>query len=368
VERLAAPVLAFVIVRAMLSLIAKHLGFPAFKGETWGHWDTGHYLAIAEHGYKFLSCAKVPGYDPTQWCGNTAWLPGYPLLLRLLATTGLSPVNAGALLSAALCLVTLIAIWNLFLEARFNLKNALVLALAAIFPGHIYDHAVFPISLFTVCAVLALHYYIERRYIMSGGFGAAAAFSYSSGLFLGGALGLHWLLADRQSTVRARARALLAPSGVALGFTAVLVYQLIDVHVWNAYFLVQQKYGYAFRTPFQAWHEASINAWSESHKISIPNQQTLLVAVLCISVFVVLARRVRELDRAEAVLSSFMLFYWLVPLMMGGQLSIYRAEATILPAVALFRRVPTRLLIAYLACAFYLSAAIARLFILNRLV
>jgi hypothetical protein len=80
VERLAAPLLAFTIARAMLSLIAEHLGFPAFKGEIWGHWDTGHYLAIAAHGYEFFSCAKIPGYDPMQWCGNTAWLPGYALL------------------------------------------------------------------------------------------------------------------------------------------------------------------------------------------------------------------------------------------------------------------------------------------------
>lgn len=369
-EQVAPPLLAFAIVRVMLSLIAKDAGFPPLRGDTWGRWDTAHYSSIAERGYEFFSCSKMglPGYDPKTWCGNAAWLPGYPLLMRWFAKTGLSIVDAGALVSAVLCLATLVLIWNLFLKSRFTLKNLLVLGLAAFFPGHVYDHAVFPISLLTVCALLSLHCYIERRFVAAGLFGAAAAFSYSSGLFLGAVLGVHWLFADRSSSLRERARALLAPAGVAFGFIAMLLYQFSEVHKWKAYFLVQVKYEYAFRMPFVAWHAAWDKAVGEWPTIGGPSQQTLLVAVLCISVLVVVLGHVRELERADAVLIWFMLFYWLVPLMMGGQLSIYRAEATILPAIALFRRLPTWLLIPGLACAIMLSRVMARLFFLNHLV
>jgi hypothetical protein len=285
--------------------------------------------------------------------------------MRWISKTGLSLVGAGALLSAVLCLASLIVIWNVFLNARLNLKNTLVLALAAVFPGSIYDHAIFPISLLTVCALLSLHYYIERRFIAAALFGAAAAFSYSSGLFLGAALGMHWLFADRELSLLERGRGLLAPSGVALGFIAAMIYEFLAVHQWNAYFLVQGKYEYAFRTPFTAWHEAFTKAAAEWPKINGPSQQTLLVALLCISVLVVVLRQIREIERSDAVLTWFMLFYWLVPLMMGGQLSIYRAEATILPAIALFRRLPTWLLIPSLACALVLSRIMARLYFLN---
>jgi hypothetical protein len=198
-------------------------------------------------------------------------------------------------------------------------------------------------------------------------FGAAAAFSYSSGLFLGAALGMHWLFADRKLSLRERMRALLAPGGVALGFVLAMLYEFEQVHVWKAYFLVQGKYEYAFRTPLEAWQVAWDNAFAESPKIAASSQQTVLVALLCIAVLVVVINHVREISRAEAVLMSFMLFYWWVPLMMGGQLSIYRAEATILPAIALFRRLPAWLLVPGLACAIALSRVMARLFFLNQI-
>jgi hypothetical protein len=368
VQKLAAPLVAFALARLMLTVIAKKARLPAFQANTWGRWDTAHYLSIAQRGYEFFSCAKMPGYDPKLWCGNTAWLPGYPMLMHWLAKiSGLPYVTAGATLSGVLCLVALILVWNLFLNAQLNLKNSLVLALAAFFPGQIYDHAIFPISLLTVLALLALYYYIERRYLVSGVFGAAAAFSYGSGLFLAGALGTHWLFSARKLRWQERAHALVPPSGVAVGFVMALLYQFKKVHVWNAYVLVQAKYEYAFRTPFEAWHAAFAKAWTGSPRVSGPSQQTLLVAVLCTSVLVVVLRHIRELDRTEAVLTSFMLFYWLVPLMLGGQLSIYRAEATILPAIALFRRAPTWLLIPGVVCAIYLSTVISRLFFLNQI-
>jgi hypothetical protein len=62
------------------------------------------------------------------------------------------------------------------------------------------------------------------------------------------------------------------------------------------------------------------------------------------------------------VLVSFAVVYWLIPLILGGQLSLYRAEATLLPAVPLARRIPWYILLPLLLAALVISRLMATLF------
>lgn len=341
---------------------ATKTGHDPWLAETWSRWDSAHYLAIADKGYEFFSCARMPGYDPAQWCGNTAWLPGYPLAIRALALTGFRPALAGVILSALFALAALGVIWNAFLDAELSIRNLLALGLATFFPGYVYDHAVFPISMFALLQLWSLRMYAAERFGWAGAFGAAAAFSYSSGLFLAGVFGLHVLIAQRARSYVEQLRILCATSGaVVLGFLAAITLQRIQVGAWNAYFMVQAKYAYAFRTPWQAWQEHWEKMVGDWPAAIGPSNQTIFVALLCTSFLVFLPWR-RGLARSEGVLSLFLLVYWLVPLMMGGQLSIYRAEATLLPAVSLAKRLPIVVGAVAVAIAFMLARPISKLF------
>jgi hypothetical protein len=362
-KRFTPPLIAFILGRALLFWAARRTGYDTFVADTWSRWDSGHYCAIAESGYEFFSCARIPGYDPKLWCGNTAWMPGYSLLMRgVAAITGVKVMTAGAVLSPLFALAALVVIWNAFLEAKVSTANLLTLGLAAFFPAYFYGHAIFPISMFALLQLLSLRMYADRRYGLAGLLGAAAAFTYSSGLFLAGVYGLHVLLAERKRPYLEQLRILCLTSGaVALGFVAVIVMQRLEVGIWDAYFLVQAKYSYAFRTPFAAWQEHWTKAIDDWPKFIGPSNQTMFVALLCSCMLAFLPWR-RGFTRTEGVLALFLLVYWLTPLMLGVGLSIYRAETTLLPAVSLARRLPVVVLALAVFIAFMLARPMAKLF------
>ena len=367
-KRIGPPIVAFALARWLLWWAAKRTKTDAFTAEAWSRWDSAHYLSIAEKGYEFFSCAKLPGYDPKLWCGNAAWMPGYPWLIKLVSMFGVQLVTAGAVLSAIWALLTLILLWNGFLEAELKLINLLTLALAAFFPGHVYDHAVFPVSQFAFFELLALWFYVQRHYAWAGLAGAAAAFTYSSGLFLAGAIGVHILISERRKPYLEVLRQLvLVSGGVALGFLAVLTVQRIQTGAWNAYFMVQGKYAYAFRTPFTAWYEHLYHVTQSFPSIGGQSDQTLFVAGLCTLSIAFLPWR-KGLERVDGVLVCVMLVYWLIPLMLGGQLSIYRAEATLLPTVPLVRRMPWPVASVMVGIAYVLARVMAKLFFRSVLV
>jgi hypothetical protein len=61
-----APVaVSFALARVLLWLASLGTGISAWEVATWGRWDSGHYVSIAEKGYVLVSCAEVPGYPPT---------------------------------------------------------------------------------------------------------------------------------------------------------------------------------------------------------------------------------------------------------------------------------------------------------------
>ena len=366
--RLGPPIGAFVLARVALWWFALGVGHNALHATAWSHWDSAHYLSIAEHGYEFFSCARLPGYDPKLFCGNMAWLPGYPLLIRLVATLGITPLVAGALVSALFALGILILFWNLFLGPKPTLAGALALVFAAFFPGHFYDHAVFPISMFAFLQVLALRFYVDRQFAWAGIAGGLAAFTYSSGLFLCAVFGLHLLGAERQRSYRDQLIAIaLAPGLVAVGFLCALLLQWIEVGTWNAFFLVQAKYAYQFTWPTTPL-AASVSHVIQHFPTIGPSTQSLFVAIVCLSLLW-RALATRPVARVDAVMSLFLIVYWLVPLMMGGSLSIYRAESTLLPAAApLAGRLRPAWLAALLLLALLVSRAMSKLFFKNVLV
>src|SRR6266540_3894625 len=173
------PVLAWLAGHALYWAAAAHNGFDHFLVRTHARWDSGNYLNIARHGYTLLRCVPKPTspFTAADWCGTAGWFPLYPLGMRLLGPLGLPYPRAGLLITELFALGSLVLVWWL-LEARATLANLACLALAALFPGSIYEHALFPVSLAVAGSLLFLALLARGRWTAAGIAGAVPAARY----------------------------------------------------------------------------------------------------------------------------------------------------------------------------------------------
>lgn len=364
-ERLCPPLAVFALARLLLWRSAAQVGVDAWSASAWTRWDSFHYMSIANRGYEFFSCARLPGYDPKQWCGNTAWMPAFPMLMRALRALGIGTPLSGAMIASGFALATLILLWNAFLGPKASTAGLLTLAIAGFFPGYVYAHAVFPLSLCAFFQSASLLAHSAGRCLLAGISGAISAFAYSSGLFIAGVLGLHVLYRDRKEKWRVIVQRLLTESGLVLfGAASVLVIQHRAVGGWNSYLAVQAKYHYVPSLPSDrlAPHISGVLHGNPSGQ----NLQTVFVVGLVVLFIWGAARRPRK--SADGVLVIFLLVYWLVPLAMGGELSLYRAEAVLLPAVPLAKKLPMSVLLIVLATAILIASRMNPLFFNGTLV
>ena len=331
-RRLWPPLLALCAARAVSAAAALFAGVNPLRADAWVRWDSNLYLSIAQRGYFLEHCAPGSHYQAFQWCGNTGWFPLYAWLLRL---------ASGALLSLAFEALLLWLVWRFLLGER----SFPALLLAAFFPGSIYQQAVFPISLFLCCAVACLVLCERQQWLAAAGAGALAAMSYPTGFLL--------------APLALLRRNLCPAVGVALGFLAVLAVLRAQTGHWNAYFLAQAKYGFHFAPLDTLFSRLKplVNARYRTEASFATAAQTLLVLA---TVALSLAH-----FRARPLLAGYCLAFWAFPLCVGGHLSLYRAEALLVPAVALL---PERARLPLLAAAVPLSFAISVAFFRGALV
>jgi hypothetical protein len=141
------------------------------QSSVWAHFDGVHYLKLAETGY----------VDE----GTQAFFPVYPLLIKILSSTGLSYFAASRLISY-LCLVgSIICIYYLFESRRIQIISALLL-----FPTSFYLASTYTESLFLLETLL---FFILLKYKKF--FPAAIVAGIASGTRLvGGALALSLMI------------------------------------------------------------------------------------------------------------------------------------------------------------------------------
>src|SRR6266511_1392141 len=213
------PLLAFLLVQGMLLGAASAVGRggrqyldPSMRGV----WDGGQYLAIARSGYTLVHCDpnRTP-FEATDWCGRAGWFPLYPALLHVgHDLTGWDLAAIGWGLSELLALGVLLLVWWL-LGATVTVANLSCLGLAAVFPGSIYDHAIFPISLCTFASLACLGLVVRERWLLAGLAGAVAAAAYPLGAALALVVGV-WLLVLGRGRLRVRLPRAAAAGGLAL--------------------------------------------------------------------------------------------------------------------------------------------------------
>jgi hypothetical protein len=367
------PLLAFILAIFVDYLAAAHSGVAPgfFAPRRWIHWDSHLYLSIAAKGYTLQRCHKstVP---PHSFCGNAGWLPLYPDLIGFFGKLGAPLTWAGKYLADVFAFGTLVLAW-LLIGPAWSARRLLALTLAAVFPGQIYYFAVFPISLVAFLSLAFLLWLAHRRYVLAGLAGAAAAWAYPTGFLLPGVAVLYTAIADRGRSFADWLKRVLPSAGIpALGIMTLLLAYQAWTNAWNAYFLVQAKYGNGFHNPaanFLAsltgapFPRYPIQQLNEGYKHLPPRVQTVLVAALVLALVAASLTMWRAtLTRTDWAVLCYTVIVWLFPMTQAIAVSRYRSEALLVPCVALVRRLPVVIQIPLVIASVWIAVGMAGLF------
>lgn len=211
-------------------------------------WDSGFYVGIAAHGYDFT---YVTQHGPERQ-NNTAFFPGYPLLVRVLRDlfgwARLTPrgaawaINAGSGLAAMLVIAAIVRHWY---AEPVAVRTAQAVAL---FPGAAVLVLAYADGLFLLLAASCVLAVTRRQWWWAGLAALAAGGVRANGLYL---TALLLGVAVHQIWTRRDWLSLVAPVLAPLGF---LGYQ---VYLWQAtgrrdeWFAVEH-YGWRQRSDFGA--------------------------------------------------------------------------------------------------------------------
>jgi hypothetical protein len=146
----------------------------------WQRFDSGFYLAIAEHGYGSV----ISLHHASNW----VFYPLFPLLVQLVAhllggSAGAFGI-AGVLVANVAALVAVIFLYKLVRHECGAVVAARAVLYLAVFPTSFYLSAVYAESLLLACSVACLYYARTRRWWLAGLCGAAAALARPPGVLL----------------------------------------------------------------------------------------------------------------------------------------------------------------------------------------
>ena len=300
-------------------------------------WDSGHYLAIATSGYEFFSCARLAGYDQTQWCGNAGWFPAYPLLIRTLSTFQIDNATGGFLISNIFYFGCLLLLRQVIEHAAPKRNNTVCFLMSSVFPGGIYYHAVFPISMLMFFALLSLVLLVRGHCLWASLAAACGAFVYPTGFLLSGMVSVGVFGTRNAPWPRRLAEAMLYGTISLAGLFAVLLIHQFLIGHWDAFFLVQAKYGQGVHNPLRTiWATwGNFQSLLGNQEKFVAAAQSLLTGVVVLGLFGMLLMRIRQAACVEWLAATQVGLFWLFPLIMGQGISLTRAEANLLPLVVL---------------------------------
>jgi Mannosyltransferase (PIG-V) len=233
--------------------------------EMWTRWDARHFLEVAEFGY---TDART---DPHA----TAFFPLWPLLIRGLSATGITPALAAMLLAAAASVVAVAYLYRLAEEElgrgagsagqqQANGAGRRASLYLLFFPTAVFLVAPYSESLFLAGAIPAFYYARRKHWIMAGMFAAVAMGARAAGVFLLFGL-LVEFLRQRDFSGTSLRRAMMAAVIALLPLAAFAGY-LWQVKGDPLYFFTDQRLGWGreFSGPLEAlrttWDATRVDA------------------------------------------------------------------------------------------------------------
>jgi hypothetical protein len=362
------PVTAWLAANLLTWAVATASGVSWWSTASRRHWDSEHYLSIASTGYEMFRCRdRYPSF-PDVVCGNVAWFPAYPMLIRAVSALGLSPAVAAVVISEVALLGMFGVLWWL-LGGRLSTASGLALAAGVVFPGGIYFHAIFPVALLALALLVCLVGIRTERWWLAALAGFVAVGSHLVGVTVVGMLVLSPFFAWRSSGWSGRfARGLgaAAVSGSALLWVHWLMWRATGR--WDAYETINRvSYGQhgvrnpitemhrAYDFPFRDLYEPATHTWLVRHSLSA-HQTQLWLNVLVLGVVIVAAAygavRDRGLEPVEWAALLLTGAIALMPFVAGAVNSWYRNHSMAFVALVLVPRLPRWLqVVVVLACA-----------------
>ena len=364
------PLLAWLTATTVMIVTCVVGGWPPFDAQkTWSRWDSGLYLAIAQHGYSLFIC---PPGTPPGWRGDACWFPGYPWVTGGVAKLGIRAPRTG-------CAGDLLA--RLPGHARARLAGV---AGAHIPLGGGDCRSCTPHSLpasstatpFTRSRCSPLPPSRFSRYCNAiAGWRRGSRRRWGSSPIRWASRPRRptlWLLAHRSVPLLERLRriAFMAyPSLVALW---ILVFdQWLETGRWNAYLLIHRKYGHHLQDPFHTVGSGLAHSRPRHGSFftmaKSPALETLLVSFVLACVLIELVVRRGPSARADALVAIWAVLAWAVPLA-ETKISTYRTEAALLPLALLVRRLPRPLGAVIAIAAAVLAVPMTKLYLRDYLV
>src|SRR5215211_5825640 len=190
---------------ALLPVVVNTEGQELARGflDLWSRWDGGHYLFIATEGYDLNAPER------------TAFLPLFPLLIRLGAALGGTPAFWGVLVSLVATFFALSFLYQIA-EKHWGLKVARATVLTfAFFPTAFFLNSVYTEALFV--ALSAGSFWaadVRRDLLLAGILGALAAATRNLGVLLLIPLGYEWLRNRREFGWRGALGVGVVPAGL----------------------------------------------------------------------------------------------------------------------------------------------------------
>jgi len=272
--------------------------------------------------------------------------------MRLVGALGLGQPRAGLLIAELFALGSLGLLWRL-LGSIPRPTNLACLALAAMFPGSIYEYALFPVSLALAASLLYLALLAVGRWTAAGIAGAASAAAYQTGILLTPVAPLWLLLVRRRlglDPALALGRAVHVSALVLVGLLAVMGLQQAEVGRWNGFLLVEAKYGTGLHNPATTFVNTVVRQapppGASGQSLAgqpAPRDQFRLVTIIVpvpVPVAVAATLTAGEQTPLELAVLLYTALFWLAPLVAGGHLAQYRMHALLTPSVLLPRRLP----------------------------
>jgi hypothetical protein len=236
---------AWLVTRAVVGISYAPTRNPfAAKSHDWARWDSVNYLLIALHGRTFGRCDRAPfagAPNPlgVKWCGTAGWLPGYPWLVSVVHATHVGVAGAALTVSWITVAIVLFLVWYGWCRPLSPARAFVVLVLFGLFPGAVYNFAIFPTSLALALVVGALIAASRDRWLLAVLLMAAAGLCYPSAWFaaIGFAVALIASAPNLEVGVLVRRGAL----GL-IGLAGLFILVGTD-RPWNAFFLMDHQQG-----------------------------------------------------------------------------------------------------------------------------
>jgi hypothetical protein len=229
----------------------------------------------------------------------------------------------------------------------YAFKNWLLVFMASIVPGHIYAHALFPMSLTLFCISMLFYGMLHKSFLLAGIAGFFAVLSYSIGFLLIASLSIFFItdliLNKRKIELRKHFTVLILTS---LGFVSLLLYDYISTGHWDALFLIQKKYDHHLQNPFVLFRLHIERLWDYRNEIKIWIEiQTLFTCISVIALIVYLLFKSKMEKPMIFFFIAFAMLMWFMPFSINLDVALYRNMIVLTPLIFLLKELKIKYLI-----------------------